>query len=75
DLVGKNSTPYTPTGRHDFMHNKILVIDDTVVTGSYNFSRSATLNAENILFITNAPLAERYSAYIDHLRQKYRPSA
>ena len=75
DLVGKNSTPYSPSGVHDFMHNKILVIDDTVVTGSYNFSRSATLNAENILFITNAPLAERYSAYIDHLRQKYRPPA
>ena len=50
-LVGKNSTPYTPTGRHDYMHNKILLIDDTVITGSYNFSRSAQFNAENILFI------------------------
>jgi phosphatidylserine/phosphatidylglycerophosphate/cardiolipin synthase-like enzyme len=71
-LVGKNSTPYTPTGRHDFMHNKVLVIDDTVITGSYNFSRSAQFNAENILFIESAPLAEAYSAYIDHLITKYR---
>ena len=55
-LVGKNSTPYTPTGRHDYMHNKILLIDDTVITGSYNFSRSAQFNAENILFIESAPL-------------------
>jgi phosphatidylserine/phosphatidylglycerophosphate/cardiolipin synthase-like enzyme len=70
-LVGKNSTPYTPTGRHDFMHNKVLVIDDTVITGSYNFSRSAQFNAENILFIESAPLAEAYSGYIDHLIQKY----
>ena len=70
-LVGKNSTPYTPTGRHDFMHNKVLVIDDTVITGSYNFSRSAQFNAENILFIESPPLAEAYSAYIDHLKQKY----
>ena len=75
-LVGKDSTPYTPAGRHDFMHNKVLVIDDTVITGSYNFSRSAQFNAENILFIESAPLAEAYSAYIDHLeikirRQKY----
>jgi phosphatidylserine/phosphatidylglycerophosphate/cardiolipin synthase-like enzyme len=70
-LVGKNSTPYTPTGRHDFMHNKVLVIDDIVITGSYNFSRSAQFNAENILFIESAPLAEAYSAYIDHLIQKY----
>jgi phosphatidylserine/phosphatidylglycerophosphate/cardiolipin synthase-like enzyme len=70
-LVGKNSTPYTPAGRHDFMHNKVLVIDDTVITGSYNFSRSAQFNAENILFIESAPLADAYSAYIDHLLQKY----
>jgi len=70
-LVGKNSTPYTPTGRHDFMHNKVLVIDDTVITGSYNFSRSAQFNAENILFIESAPLAEAYSVYIDHLKRKY----
>jgi len=71
-LVGKNSTPYTPTSKHDFMHNKVLVVDDTVITGSYNFSRSAEFNAENILFIDSAPLAETYSAYIDHLIQKYR---
>ncbi len=57
------------------MHNKILVIDDTVITGSYNFSRSAQANAENILFVESAALAERYSNYIDHLRQKYRPLA
>jgi phosphatidylserine/phosphatidylglycerophosphate/cardiolipin synthase-like enzyme len=71
-LVGKKSTPYTPTGRHDFMHDKVLVIDDTVITGSYNFSRSAQFNAENILFIDSAPLAERYSRYIDHVIAKYR---
>ncbi|MFZ3376600.1 MAG: phosphatidylserine/phosphatidylglycerophosphate/cardiolipin synthase family protein [Chthoniobacterales bacterium] len=70
-LVGKNSTPYTPNGRHDFMHNKVLVIDDSVITGSYNFSRSAQFNAENILFIESAPLAEAYSVYIDHLKRKY----
>jgi phosphatidylserine/phosphatidylglycerophosphate/cardiolipin synthase-like enzyme len=74
-LVGKNSTPYSPTGRHDFMHNKVLVIDDTVITGSFNFSRSAQFNAENILFIESATLAERYSAYIDHLIRKYANAA
>src|SRR5207248_556908 len=70
-LIGKNSTPYSPTSVHDFMHNKILVIDNTVITGSYNFSRSAQFNAENILFIESAALAEAYSAYIDHLKSKY----
>jgi phosphatidylserine/phosphatidylglycerophosphate/cardiolipin synthase-like enzyme len=71
-LAGKNSTPYSPTSRHDFMHNKVLVIDDTVITGSYNFSRSAEFNAENILFLESAALAETYSHYIDHLIEKYR---
>jgi phosphatidylserine/phosphatidylglycerophosphate/cardiolipin synthase-like enzyme len=47
------------------------VIDDTVVTGSYNFSRSAQFNAENILFIESAALAAQYSDYIDHLLVKY----
>jgi phosphatidylserine/phosphatidylglycerophosphate/cardiolipin synthase-like enzyme len=70
-LIGKISTPYTPTGRHNFMHNKVLVIDNTVITGSYNFSRSAQFNAENILFIESAPVADTYSAYIDHLKSKY----
>jgi phosphatidylserine/phosphatidylglycerophosphate/cardiolipin synthase-like enzyme len=71
-LVGKNSTPYSPTSRHDFMHDKILIVDDTVITGSYNFSHSAEMNAENILIITSAPLAATYSAMIDHLIAKYR---
>ena len=71
-LIGKNSAPYSAPGHHNYMHNKILVIDDTVITGSYNFSRSAQFNAENILFIESAPLADTYSTYIDHLVEKYR---
>ena len=70
-LVGKDSTPYSPNTRHDFMHNKVLVIDNTVITGSYNFSHSAELNAENILLIDSAPFADTYSRYIDHLKVKY----
>jgi phosphatidylserine/phosphatidylglycerophosphate/cardiolipin synthase-like enzyme len=70
-LIGKDSTPYTPGGRHNFMHNKVLVIDNTVITGSFNFSRSAQFNAENILFLESAPVANVYSAYIDHLKSKY----
>ncbi len=53
------------------MHNKILLVDDTVITASYNFSRSAQFNAETILFIESAALAETYSVHIDKLMQKY----
>jgi phosphatidylserine/phosphatidylglycerophosphate/cardiolipin synthase-like enzyme len=71
-LAGKRSTPFAPGSKHDFMHNKVLVCDDTVITGSYNLSHSATENAENILMIRDPELAERYVAYIDNLTKRYR---
>ena len=70
-LVGKPTTPWSPTSVHDFMHNKILVVDDTVITGSYNFSRNAETNAENVLFLTSPALAATYRATIAHLAQRY----
>ena len=70
-LAGKKSAPYTPTGKHNFMHNKVVVCDDAVVTGSFNFSRSATQNAENILVIHDKRLADQYSNYIDQLVAQY----
>jgi phosphatidylserine/phosphatidylglycerophosphate/cardiolipin synthase-like enzyme len=73
-LTGKRSTPYEPGGTHDFMHNKVLVCDDVVVTGSYNLSHSAADNAENVLLIKDPGLADRYSAYIDRLAARYRES-
>jgi phosphatidylserine/phosphatidylglycerophosphate/cardiolipin synthase-like enzyme len=71
-LVGKASTPYTDEGVHDFMHNKVVVCDDSVATGSFNFSRNATKNAENSLIIGSTAIAEKYSAYIDDLVAAYR---
>lgn len=43
-------------------HNKIIIIDnDTVITGSYNYTRSATKrNAENLLIIKDSGLAKVY---------------
>jgi phosphatidylserine/phosphatidylglycerophosphate/cardiolipin synthase-like enzyme len=72
NLVGKHSIPYEPDSPHDFMHNKIMVLDDTVITGSYNFSRHAQRNAENLLMIKSAPLARTYREYIHSLVEKYR---
>jgi phosphatidylserine/phosphatidylglycerophosphate/cardiolipin synthase-like enzyme len=73
-LAGKVSRRYRPDAPHDFMHNKVLVVDDTVITGSYNFSRSAMVNAENLLILDSAPLAAEYSAYIDRLVARYGPT-
>src|SRR5215211_6587435 len=68
----KPSTPWEPGGSlHDFMHAKLTVADDTVFTGSFNLSRSGELNAENVLEVTDAALAERLAAYVDEVRTKY----
>ena len=74
-LVGKHSQPYKADGKHDFMHNKVVVCDDVVVTGSFNFSRSATQNAENILVLPSKELADQYSAYIDERTKHYAGAA
>ncbi len=66
-LVAKRSTPYDPTHPDaplNFMHNKVVVADDLVVTGSYNFSKHAGMNAENVLVIDDAGFATLYANYI-----------
>jgi phosphatidylserine/phosphatidylglycerophosphate/cardiolipin synthase-like enzyme len=70
-LAGKRSTPYTPGSQHDFMHNKVLVCDDVVITGSYNLSHSAEDNAENMVILEDPALAERYNDYINGLIARY----
>jgi phosphatidylserine/phosphatidylglycerophosphate/cardiolipin synthase-like enzyme len=70
-LVGKRSAPYRPGENHNFMHNKTVVVDDTVITGSYNLSHAAQGNAENMLAIESPALAERVVAYTRHLVERY----
>jgi phosphatidylserine/phosphatidylglycerophosphate/cardiolipin synthase-like enzyme len=71
-LKAKPSAKYSPTGPHDFMHNKMLVKDEQlVVTGSYNFSKNAEGNAENQLTIADATIAKSYARYIQTLIEKY----
>ena len=70
-LVGKRSVPYSPGQRHNFMHNKLLVVDNVVITGSYNLSHNAQGNAENMLAITNAAFADDVLSYADALARRY----
>jgi len=58
---------------HDFMHAKVTVCDDTVFVGSFNLSRSGEQNAENVLEIKDAELADRLAAFVDEVRAKYGP--
>jgi phosphatidylserine/phosphatidylglycerophosphate/cardiolipin synthase-like enzyme len=69
---GKPSTPWEPEGTpHDFMHAKLTVADDVVFAGSFNLSRSGEQNAEDVLEIHDAALAERLAAYVDEVRGLY----
>ena len=72
-FTGKVSTPYGDGTVHDFMHAKICVCDDTVFVGSFNLSRSGERNAENVLEIQDAAVADRLSAFVDGVRSKYEP--
>jgi phosphatidylserine/phosphatidylglycerophosphate/cardiolipin synthase-like enzyme len=68
---GKHSTPYAPGAVHDYMHAKVTVADDVVFLGSFNLSHSGELNAENVLEIADAQLADRLAAYVDDVRARY----
>lgn len=48
--------------RHPIAHNKIMIIDRAIVlTGSFNFTKAAEANAENLLIFHHTPdLAQRY---------------
>jgi phosphatidylserine/phosphatidylglycerophosphate/cardiolipin synthase-like enzyme len=68
---GKSSTPWSPTSLHDFMHAKVVVADDTAFVGSFNFSRSGERNAENVLEIRDAAVADELARFVDEVRARY----
>ena len=70
-VASKPSTPYAPGATHDYMHAKVVVCDDWVLTGSYNCSHSGEMNAENLLEIRDAALADRCAAYCEHVHARY----
>ena len=71
DFSAKPSTPWGEGTVHDFMHAKVTVVDDVLFAGSFNLSRSGEQNAENVLEIEDAALAERLAAFIDEVRARY----
>ena len=64
DLLNQAQVTMRSDGKHAIAHNKIMVIDDSVViTGSFNFTNSAeTRNAENFLILKSPELAGQYKS-------------
>lgn len=58
----KNGVLTLGDGNQALMHHKVIIIDDsTVITGSYNFSKSAqNKNQENMLIIKSPLIAKQY---------------
>ncbi|MGL4424101.1 MAG: phospholipase D-like domain-containing protein, partial [Gemmataceae bacterium] len=52
------------------MHHKVIIIDgSTVLTGSFNFSKSAEKsNDENLLIVSNPEVARQYEAEFERVR-------
>jgi phosphatidylserine/phosphatidylglycerophosphate/cardiolipin synthase-like enzyme len=73
-VAAKPSTPYAPGRVHDYMHAKLVVCDDWVMTGSYNCSHSGEMNAENLLDIHDAALADQCAAFCEEVHARYRAS-
>jgi phosphatidylserine/phosphatidylglycerophosphate/cardiolipin synthase-like enzyme len=63
DFFANSGIPTKIDSAHNRAHDKVIIIDEeTVITGSFNFTKSAEeKNAENLLVIHDKKLAERYT--------------
>mgnify|MGYP006151491329 CR=1 FL=1 len=51
-----------------FLHNKFMVIDESItITGSYNYSKKANINLENIVVIECSKFSSNYSRIFECL--------
>lgn len=71
-VAAKRSTPFGHDTVHDFMHAKLVVCDDWVLTGSFNCSHSGERNAENLLEIRSMALADELAGYAEQVYDRYR---
>lgn len=64
DFLARAGVPTAIDAQHAIAHNKIMILDGAIVlTGSFNFTKSAEKsNAENLLILHDATLAEKYTA-------------
>lgn len=75
-FVAAHSHPFSPTRENDFMHNKVMIIDDhLVITGSYNFSENAETNYENLLLLDSPDLSQVYTDYFDAVYREAKAAA
>ncbi|MDD5279668.1 phospholipase D family protein [Acidithiobacillus sp.] len=79
DFFANQGVPVFIDDQHAIAHNKVMVIDaDTLITGSFNFSKAAEqANAENLLIFRGNPAlqklyAENFRFHLSH-STRYQP--
>jgi phosphatidylserine/phosphatidylglycerophosphate/cardiolipin synthase-like enzyme len=70
-VAAKESRAFQDGPPHDYLHAKLVVADDDVLTGSYNLSHSGEFNAENLLELRGAALAEVFARYAEQVHARY----
>jgi phosphatidylserine/phosphatidylglycerophosphate/cardiolipin synthase-like enzyme len=75
DFLANQGVPTMIDASHAISHNKVMVIDgETVLTGSFNFTKAAQeKNAENLLIIRDPALASQYTQNWQAHRQHSQP--
>jgi phosphatidylserine/phosphatidylglycerophosphate/cardiolipin synthase-like enzyme len=75
DFLANQGVPTLIDATHAIAHNKVMVIDgETVLTGSFNFTKAAQeKNAENLQIIRDPALAAQYTQNWDAHRQYSQP--
>jgi phosphatidylserine/phosphatidylglycerophosphate/cardiolipin synthase-like enzyme len=75
DFLANQGVPTFIDANHAIAHNKVIVIDgETVLTGSFNFTKAAQdNNAENLLILRDPTLAVQYTQNWDAHRQHSQP--
>jgi phosphatidylserine/phosphatidylglycerophosphate/cardiolipin synthase-like enzyme len=69
-MLGDNGIVTRHDGNEALLHHKVIIVDDTVVTGSFNFSANADKsNNENMLIVDNAAVAVAYNQEFDRVAQ------
>lgn len=71
--IGNSVAYLIGDGKDDLMHNKFCVIDEyTVINGSYNWSKKAERNHENIIITTgDSVLAQSFIKQFKKIRNSY----
>jgi phosphatidylserine/phosphatidylglycerophosphate/cardiolipin synthase-like enzyme len=60
-FISNQGIPVFIDSKHPIAHNKIMIIDKKIIiTGSFNFTKAAEKNAENILIINSEEIANIY---------------